>query len=446
MTILPDLLTPMQSCFSNTPLGRSRAQLFIYTLLSITIPFTSSMTSNLLRSLVTLFGFSLKKPLYYRFMASPTLPWKKLWSTVWRLIPSPITDGYLILALDDCINTKVGKKIFACETVFDHAAKDNQSNYVWAQNFVCVGLLKMVKNRWACLPLAFQFYIPLKTILAEKLNSKISGKVVTFKTKMEQSANMILLIAKHFSSHPVLVVADSWFGNNGLYKLLKGQTDNPIYLLSRLRANNLLFDLPRAEDNMPRGRKRKYGVKLGNATELANQFLSMATTLTINNLYGKPRDVLAYEQVFMLKTLKCPVRVVWVYRKTQWIALFSTDLNLSVEQMISYYGARWKIESGFKELKQEIGSQKSQTRNAYAVTNHLQFCMMSVVLTWIYADQLKTDPQRRHKVKGRTSFAFSDIRRIMAEEALDYNFDCFCPKPGKPVEKAFIPMLLRMVA
>lgn len=72
-------------------------------------------------------------------MASPTLPWKKLWSTIWRLIPSPITDGYLILALDDCINTKVGKKIFACETVFDHAAKDNQSNYVWAQNFVCVG-------------------------------------------------------------------------------------------------------------------------------------------------------------------------------------------------------------------------------------------------------------------------------------------------------------------
>ena len=137
MTILPEILLPLQSCFSNTSLGRSRGQLFIYTLLSITIPFTSSMTSNLLRSLVTLFGFSLKKPLYYRFMASPTLPWNKLWSTVWHLIPSPITDGYLILALDDCINTKVGKKIFACETIFDHAAKNNQSNYVWAQNCVC---------------------------------------------------------------------------------------------------------------------------------------------------------------------------------------------------------------------------------------------------------------------------------------------------------------------
>ena len=51
-----------------------------------------------------------------------------------------------------------------------------------------------------------------------------------------------------------------------------------------------------------------------------------------------------------------------------WVALFSTDLDLSIKQIIQYYGARWKIESGFKEIKQEIGSSKSQTRNAHAVS------------------------------------------------------------------------------
>jgi hypothetical protein len=66
-----------------------------------------------------------------------------------------------------------------------------------------------------------------------------------------------------------------------------------------------------------------------------------------------------------------------------------------------------------------MGSQKSQCRNAQAVTNHLNFCMMATTLTWIYADRLKTNPERRHKVKGRTSFAFSDVRRIIAETALD---------------------------
>jgi hypothetical protein len=32
--------------------------------------------------------------------------------------------------------------------------------------------------------------------------------------------------------------------------------------------------------------------------------------------------------VVMLKRLRCPVRVVWVYRKTQWVALMTTDLTL----------------------------------------------------------------------------------------------------------------------
>ena len=131
------------------------------------------------------------------------------------------------------------------------------------------------------------------------------------------------------------------------------------------------------------------------------------------NLYGKQREAKACDRVVMLKTLKRPVRVAWVFHRTQWIALFSTDLDLSVAQIIEYYGARWKIESGFKELKQDIGSQKSQCRNAQAVTNHLNFCMMAITLTWIYADRLKANPERRHKVKGRTGFAPNIAVRLL---------------------------------
>ncbi len=50
----------------------------------------------------------------------------------------------------------------------------------------------------------------------------------------------------------------------------------------------------------------------------------------------------------------------------------TTDLTLSVEQIIEYYGPRWKTESGFKEIKQEIGSSKAQVRNAESVLNHLR--------------------------------------------------------------------------
>lgn len=96
--------------------------------------------------------------------------------------------------------------------------------------------------------------------------------------------------------------------------------------------------------------------------------------------------------------------------------------------------------------KQDIGSQKSQCRNAQAVTNHLNFCMMATTLTWIYADRLKTNPERRHKVKGRTSFAFSDIRRIIAEAALDPDFDRVSPKYSSSPVNSVVAVLLRMVA
>ncbi|MCF8057577.1 MAG: transposase [Desulfocapsa sp.] len=124
----------------------------------------------------------------------------------------------------------------------------------------------------------------------------------------------------------------------------------------------------------------------------------------------------------------------------------TTDMTLSVEQIIEYYGARWKIESGFKEIKQEIGSSKSQTRNADAVLNHLNFCVMATTLTWIYADCLQTAPDRKYKIRGRSGFAFSDVRRIMAEAALSEDFQSVFPLPMQRSQNSFVKTLLRMVA
>jgi len=56
MFILRDLLAPLQAEFSDSDLGRERARWLVYTLLAAIVPFTSSRTSNLLRTLETLFS------------------------------------------------------------------------------------------------------------------------------------------------------------------------------------------------------------------------------------------------------------------------------------------------------------------------------------------------------------------------------------------------------
>lgn len=149
-------------------------------LLAVVVPFTSSITSNLLRALQTLFGFTIEQQRFYIFTASTTLPWNRLWWTMWNLIPNPLTEDRLLVVIDDFINPKTGRKIFACGHFHDHAAKDNQSSYPWSQCVVAIGLLKQIKSRWACPPLSFSFYMVKKDIEAERVNSKRWGEVMVF--------------------------------------------------------------------------------------------------------------------------------------------------------------------------------------------------------------------------------------------------------------------------
>ena len=428
MHILHSLLKELKNEFAHSKKGQERGTWFLYSIMAIIIPFTSSKTSNLLRCLKTMFGFSvISKRRYYAFMASPKIPWTRLWKCLWKLIPEPLTNGNLIVALDDYINPKTGRKIFGCHTFFDHAAKQNQSKYPWSQNIVVIGLLKIVKGRWACLPLAYRLYHLKKDL--EKTILRIGKHEVKFHTKLDQAVAMLVEIAHVFGA-PIINVTDSWFGNNGLWRPVRKLLGSAFNLISRLRSNINLYDLTDTQQHNKAGRPRKYGKKLGNASSLASQYRHLAKQYAVN-LYGQIRTVVAYDRLVMLKTLKCPVRVVWVYRQTQWVALFSTDLALSVEKIIEYYGARWKIEAGFKELKRDIGSAETQNRNPYAVMNHLHFCMMAISLTWIYASRLEKTPKRRHAVNGRAHFAFSDIRRLVAEVALGDNFGILFPIPRK---------------
>ncbi|MCF6300311.1 MAG: transposase [Proteobacteria bacterium] len=182
----------------------------------------------------------------------------------------------------------------------NHASKGNQSTYPWSQCIVAVGLLKKVKSRWACLPLSFRFYMMKKSITEKLETTLVRGKSVLFKTKMQQSADMIKSIYSAFNK-PILVVADSWFGNNGLWKCLdKGQNGN-FNILSRLRVNN----------------KDK------------------AAPIWVF-LYGKKREVLVYSRNVMSKNLQREIKVVWVFRKTRFVAFYTTDLTLSAEQIVEY--------------------------------------------------------------------------------------------------------------
>ena len=445
MFILRSILLPLQAKFSQSKLGQERAGWFVQALMAAIIPISSSMTSNLLRTVQAIFGLKVTQRRFYTFMASPKLPWQQLWHSLWGMIPNPQTDGRIMLALDDFINPKTGKKIFGCANFFDHSSKANQSKFQWAQNVVTIGLLKQIKGRWACLPLAARFYLQQKKVKNKTAKTTKKMENLTFQSKFTQATEMLEEIAEFFHNSTILVVTDSWFGNNGLLKPARKAIGSSFHLLSRLRANIIVYDNPPPKIPGTPGCPFKYGKRLGSVSELASQYRDLTSTYTVNT-YGKCRTVNAFSRVSMLKTLKCPVRIVWVFHRSKWVALFTTDMTISIEQIIEFYAARWKIEAAFKELKQDIGSQRSQTRDKVAVKNHLQFCMMAMTITWIYASKLDSSLPRRHRVNGRGSFAFSDIRRTIAKTVLSDDFLKGLQKSDKPTQNTLASVLLRMVA
>ena len=115
MSILPALAVQFQALFPATAHGQRRSRWFILTLQAILVPITASRTSNLLRAIATLFGVVIAQSRYYTFMASVKLPWTRVWEMLWRAIPDPLTAGRLLLALDDSLNPKTGRKVFGCQ-------------------------------------------------------------------------------------------------------------------------------------------------------------------------------------------------------------------------------------------------------------------------------------------------------------------------------------------
>ena len=400
MDTLHPLLVSLQEVFKRS---HKKGNLFSAVILAMILPIGTAMSSHIHRKLEEVLYFSISKTRFYRFMSSKVFSWDKIWMKIFKLIQSAETNDRLIVALDDSMTPKSGKKIFGCENFFDHAAKHNQSSYPWSQCFVQIGLLKFVHTRWAFLPLLTRFYHSSKKVKDSAFNSKIS------------LACQMLLELSDWSNSPILVVTDSWFGNGKLYNKIKDGIGQSVDVLTMLRTNSVLYGLPSDIKVKKPGRPSKYGTRVGSAKELANKYKDNAREI-ISLVYGKERRMFVYDEIFMSKSFKCKIRVVFTYYKNHFVVLATTDLNLTVEQVLEYYSARWKIESGFKELKHDIGSQKSQVRLEHSVKNHLNMCMLSITIVWIATMSLpKQCVKELTQNDKKPQYSFAQARKFLID-------------------------------
>jgi hypothetical protein len=98
-------------------------------------------------------------------------------------------------------------------------------------------------------------------------------------------------------------------------------------------------------------------------------------------------------------------------RKKDWLAMLSTDIDLSAEDIVRIYGKRWDIEVFFKMAKQHLNLAKEiQCRDFDALIAHTSIVFMRYMFL-TYQCRMETD----HRT-------FGDLFYACCEEAVDISF------------------------
>lgn len=379
---------------------------------------------------VLMFSMGISRRRFYGFLQSGKIPLHKVWNKLLAMFGETLmTAGRVILLLDDTTYGKTGRKIEGCETHYDHASKINSSKYIHGHCRVLLGVLTFIHNRWACLPISNELY-----------RLKKSVDKTQFKTKLQIAGKLIREASERFSCN-ILIATDSWFGNKTLIKELGKELVERINILTRLRKDTRLYDVC-VENTGKRGRKRKYGIKLPRITQMAESLERLKDNFLI---YGRKRECEYSEFIAMHRGFMRQVKVVLIYNRNGYIfPIVSTDLSLSAKQMIEYYSARWKIESGFKELKHELGAIDNQARKRESVENHFELCSIAQTAVWLYALKQTKAPERKHVSAKSNLYTFGDIRREISSELYESPiFVGTCHKGLKSLENIYLLLLLR---
>lgn len=170
------------------------------------------------------------------------------------------------------------------------------------------------------------------------------------------------------------IVLDGHFGN---YPATYAVRESGLHIISKFRQDAALY-LPYAGPQPRRGPRPRYGQKL-NYNQLPPE------TLCHSVIDGEYR-LDTYHMKAFHKSFSQMLNVVIVVKthlksgKRGHVVLFSTDLELSADQIVDYYSLRFQIEFNFRDAKQYWGLEDFMNVKPVPVTNAVNLAFLMVNL------------------------------------------------------------------
>jgi len=268
--------------------------------------------------------------------------------------PGRIWHGYRISALDDSKAHRSSKEVWGTCTFHEPNARcPNRARTVRAHNWVVLGALLHNPDQPAhFLPQTGRLYFR-KSQLPQQPDQEI------FHTKCELGVEMLQKQAEAVPGQHLAVFDGAFAVRTVVRPLVRPPEGLPrVAFITRLRHNARLYELPPTErPKGQRGPRPKWGRRLPPPRQ--GGWWSGPWQEGKVFLYGRVRTVRWKEVVCLWSVMgaETPVKAVVaeVEGFTKRFYLVSSAIELSGLQIMELFGARFRQEDGFRDLKQRLG-------------------------------------------------------------------------------------------
>lgn len=181
------------------------------------------------------------------------------------------------------------------------------------------------------------------------------------------------------------IVLDGHFGN---YPATYAVRQTGLHLISKFRHDAALY-LPYAGPKPRRGPTPRYGQKL-NYNALPPE--ALCHSATEGEYHTNTYQMSVFHKSFSeALTVVVVVKTQLQTGKRGHVVLFSTDLDLTADQIVDYYSLRFQIEFNFRDGKQYWGLDDFMNVKAVAVTNAVNLAFFMVNLSAVMLKPYRSD-------------------------------------------------------
>lgn len=329
------------------------------------------------------------------------------------------TGDRLLFAVDDSPTKRYGPKVQGAGIHHNPTPGPADQKFLYGHIWVTFSLV-LRHPLWHTigLPLLGLMYVRAKDIV--KIPAKYAWE---FRTKLQLAVEQMLSFAElaKVAGKTVWVVADGAYAKRPFLKPLRAAR---VVVVSRLRKDAALFDLPSPPNQRGRGRPRKYGTKRMHLKRRAAHPLGWETVECF--LYGQRVTKTIKTFLATYRPADGLIRVVIVKEEDSCQFFFCTDPQATPKEIIEAFADRAAIEQDFHDVKEVWGAGQQQVRNIWAniAAFNLNLWVHTLVECWAWNKPVESIRDRQDSpwddAERRPSHA--DRRKALRRETLQNEY------------------------